>query len=160
MADSTTVSKGDDKLGMPELVNLEKSGLRRSIRIATQRSGIKRSVLTTLFCFGAILASPIASAEAGMKVALTTAQSAAYQFEQVNENFDGTYNGILYHVYTAAKEANESYTFKEMLKQDDRAKFVDAMEKEISDHTSQALGYSFAFDDAKGHENNYGHLVF
>ena len=94
-------------------------------------------MLTTLFCFGAILASPIASAEAGMKVALTTTQSAAYQFEQVNENFDGTCNGILHHVYTAAKEANESYTFKEMLKQDDRSKFVDAMEKEISDHTSR-----------------------
>ena len=72
-----------------------------------------------------------------MKVALTTAQSAVYQFEQVNENFDGTCNAIMHHVYTAAKEANESYTFKEMLKQDDRAKFVDAMEKEISDHTSR-----------------------
>ena len=71
-----------------------------------------------------------------MKVALTTAQSAAYPFVQVNKNFDGTCNGILHHVYTAAKEANESYTFKEMLKQDDRARFVEAMEKEISDHTS------------------------
>jgi len=115
LPDTTTVSKGDDKLRMPELVNLEESGLRRSTRIATQKRGIKRSVLTTLFCFGATLASPIASAEAGMKVDLTTAQSDAYQFEQVNEHFDGTCNDIMHHVYTAAKEANESYTFKEML---------------------------------------------
>lgn len=135
--DSTTVSEGDDNFGMPELVNLEESGLRRSPRIAAQRSGLTRSVLTTLFCFGAVLASPISSAEAGMKMALTTAQSAAYHFEQVNENFDGTCNDILHHVYTAAKENNESYTFKEMLKQDDRMEFVEAMEKEISDHTSR-----------------------
>ena len=74
---------------------------------------------------------------AGTLTALTTAQSVAYQFEEVNKNFDGTCNGILNHVFATGKEANESYTFKEMLQQDDKAKFVDAMEKEIDDHSKR-----------------------
>ena len=35
------------------------------------------------------------------------------------------------------KEANESYTFKEMLKQEDQESFVEAMQKEIYDHTKR-----------------------
>ena len=41
---------------------------------------------------------------------------------------------MLHHVFSVAKEANESYTFKEMLQQDDRNQFVEAMTKEIGDH--------------------------
>ena len=52
-------------------------------------------------------------------------------------NFDNTCNDILHHVYSAAKESNESYTFKEMLRQDDRDQFVEAMQKEIDDHTKR-----------------------
>ena len=70
-----------------------------------------------------------------MKSALTTAQSAAHQFKAVNKNFDNTCNDMLYHVFSVAKEANELYTFKEMLQQDDRNPFVEAMMKEIGDHT-------------------------
>ena len=72
-----------------------------------------------------------------MKSALTTAQSAAHQFQAVNENFDTTCNDMLHHVFSVAKEANESYTFKEMLQQDDRNQFVEAMTKEIGDHTKR-----------------------
>ena len=42
---------------------------------------------------------------------------------------------MLYHVFSVAKEANESYTFKEMLQQDDRNQFLEATKKEIGDHT-------------------------
>ena len=41
---------------------------------------------------------------------------------------------MLHHVFSVAKEANESYIFKEMLQQDDRNQFVEAMTKEIGDH--------------------------
>ena len=107
------VLEGEGALGMPMIVNLQESGLGRSARIAgkSPEGTLKQSVLTTLFCFGAILSS----AATGTTAAFTAAQSAAYQFKQANENFDSTCNGILYHVYSAAKEANESYTFKEML---------------------------------------------
>ena len=79
----------------------------------------------------------LTSPKSTMKSALTTAQSAAYQFKEVNENFDTTCNDMLHHVFSVAKEANESYTFKDMLQQDDRNQFVESMTKEIGDHTKR-----------------------
>ena len=72
-----------------------------------------------------------------MKSPLTTAESEAHQFQAVNENFYSTCNDMLYHVFSVAKEVNEAYTFKDMLQQDDRNKFVEAMTKEIGDHTKR-----------------------
>ena len=138
-SDSATVSEGDEALGMPEIANLQESGLRRSARLAQQKpnSSVRRSVLTTLFCFGAILMNSTSSVKSSAASAFTTAQSIAYQFEEANENFDSTCNDILHHVYMVGKEANESYTFKEMLRQDDRQQFIEAMQKEIDDHTKR-----------------------
>ena len=61
-------------------------------------------------------------------------QSVAYQFEDINQNFDSTCNGILRHVFSAAKEAKESYTFKEMARQDYCDEFVFATRREIHYH--------------------------
>ena len=72
-----------------------------------------------------------------MKSALKTAQSAANQFQAVNEKFDTTCNDMIHHVFSVAKEANESYTFKEMLQQYDRNQFFEEMTKEIGDHTKR-----------------------
>ena len=72
-----------------------------------------------------------------MKSALTTSQSAAHQFHSVNDNFDTTCNDMLHRVFSVAKEANESYIFKEMLQQDDPNQFVEAMTKDIGDHTKR-----------------------
>ena len=44
---------------------------------------------------------------------------------------------MIHHVFSVAKEANESHTFKEMLSKDDWNKFVEAMTKEIGDHTKR-----------------------
>ena len=60
--DSTAVPEGDE-LGMPEIMNLEESGLCRSPQIAAQK---KRSILTTLLCFsavftGALIEAPLAA---------------------------------------------------------------------------------------------------
>ena len=96
---------------MPVIINLQEYGIIRSPIIAAQRATLRRSVLTTLFCFGEMLTSP----KSTMKSALTTAQSGAHQLQSVNENIDNTCNDMLYHVFSVAKEANESYTFKEML---------------------------------------------
>ena len=48
---TSKVSEGGDTLGMPGIINLQESGLRRSPRIAAQRETLQRSVLTSLFCF-------------------------------------------------------------------------------------------------------------
>ena len=52
------------------------------------------------------------SPKSTMKSALTTAHLEAHQFQEVNENFDTTCNDMLHRVFSVAKEANESYTFK------------------------------------------------
>ena len=44
---------------------------------------------------------------------------------------------MLYNVFSVCKEANYSYTFKEMIQQDDRNKSLEAMTKEIGDHTKR-----------------------
>ena len=49
---TSTVSKGVDALRMPIIINLQESGLRISPRVAAQKATSRRSVLTTLFCFG------------------------------------------------------------------------------------------------------------
>ena len=110
---------------MPCIINLQESGIRRLPRISAQRATLQRSVLSTLFCFGAMLTSP----KSTIKLALTTEQSAAHQFQAVNKNFDTTCNDMLHHVFSVSKEANESYKFKEMLHQDDLNQFVEAMTK-------------------------------
>ena len=61
----------------------------------------------------------LTSPKSTMKSELTIAQSEAHKFQEVKENFDTTCNDMLHHVFSVAKEANESYTFKEMLQQDD-----------------------------------------
>ena len=75
--------------------------------------------------------NPAATIKSGASSAFTTAQSAVYQFEEVNTNFDNTCNDMLHHVYSVSKEANESYTFKEMLQQEDKHEFMRAMLKDI-----------------------------
>ena len=37
-------------------------------------------------------------------------------------------------IFAANQEQNETYTFKDMMKQDDRGAFVEAMMKEVQDH--------------------------
>ena len=77
------------------------------------------------------------SPKSTIKSALTTAQSAAHQFQAVNQKFDTTCNDMLHHVFSVSKEANESYTLKEMLQQNDRNQFVETMTKDIGDHTKR-----------------------
>ena len=54
---TSKVSKGGYVLGMPSIIKIQESGLRISPRIFAQKATSRRSVLTTLFCFGAMLTS-------------------------------------------------------------------------------------------------------
>ena len=71
---TSKISEGEDTLGMPSIIDLQESGLKISPRITAQKEKLRRSVLTTLFCFGAMPTSP----KLTIKSALTTAQSAAH----------------------------------------------------------------------------------
>ena len=56
------------------------------------------------------------------------------RFHKVNELYDGTINELHQLLYVTNISSNDSFTFRNAMKQDDKLAFVDAMEKEISDH--------------------------
>ena len=54
-----------------------------------------------------------------------------------NQLVDNTLNSLHPMALLAEKEDNESYTFKEMLKQPDASEFIKTMMKESSDHETR-----------------------
>ena len=56
------------------------------------------------------------------------------RFHEVNELYEGTLNEVHHLLYATEISFNDSFTFRNATKQDDKLDFVDAMEKEISDH--------------------------
>ena len=56
------------------------------------------------------------------------------KYHAANRCLDGTLNYLHPMAYAAGKENNETYTFKEMLKQIDAPDFIEAMLKEANDH--------------------------
>ena len=56
------------------------------------------------------------------------------RFHEVNELYDGTLNEVHHLLYATDINSNETFTFRNEIKQDDKLAFFDAMEKEISDH--------------------------
>ena len=67
-----------------------------------------------------------------------TAYKTIHHLSLINQNFDGTLNYIHQHAFVT-NASNDTYTLKDMLKQDDVADFVEAMVKEIDDHESNDL---------------------
>ena len=126
--DSPSVYEGDETLRMPKMVNLQESGLRRSPRIKAMKS--IATLLTAIFCTSTV-SSTVNSTIEQTTSGLRQLNNAANQFET---NFGSTINSFAHHVFAAGKENNESYTFREMLKQDDREDFLTAMEVEIFAH--------------------------
>ena len=54
--------------------------------------------------------------------------------QEVNELYDGTLNEVHHLIYATDISSNDSFTFRNTMKQDDKLAFVDAMEKETSSH--------------------------
>ncbi|MEY3108605.1 MAG: hypothetical protein RL730_956, partial [Actinomycetota bacterium] len=127
--DSSSVSEGDNDLHMPPMVNLRESGLRRSPRLQ-KKKGIFVSILTASFS-STLVPDTIYSTTNSIS---STIERMNTTLNEIDLNFDGTFNSFMTQVFAAGKESNEVYTFREMLKQEDRIQFVNAMEKEIDDH--------------------------
>ena len=54
--------------------------------------------------------------------------------EKVASNFDGTLNSFHHVALMTAAGDNDTYTFKNMIQQDDKNEVITAMIKEIADH--------------------------
>jgi hypothetical protein len=126
---SPSVYEGDEDLRMPTMMNLRESGLRCSPCLQNRRT---LSTILTAALSSTLISETIYNATNGVSSTIEQMNSC---LNQIDQNFDGTFNSFMTHVFAAGKDNNEVYTFHEMLKQDDRDQFVDAMEKEIQDHT-------------------------
>ena len=131
----TQDSEGEEYT-MPNMINLETAGYRRSPRIASQPA--KRysfvSILSKFCAFGVLMATAIQEPSVAFSHAQTCVDAAVHQCTVMNTNFDSTINDLHHMALSAAKSGNECYTFHEMLKQDDASDFIEAMLKETKAH--------------------------
>ena len=131
----------DETSHMPPIVDLSSSGLRRSRRIAGKKPEKHHAIsfFTKICALGLVLTTSLWSSEPSYLY--SSAQNLAFatvnSFHAANQSFDGTLNGIHHMALLAGKENNESYTFKEMIKQEDAADFIQAMIKEADDHETR-----------------------
>ena len=65
---------------------------------------------------------------------LTYTNEVMNRFHEVNELYGGTLNKIDHFMYYIDITINEYFIFRNAMKQEDKMSFVEAMEKEISDH--------------------------
>ena len=121
---------------MPSIIDLANSGLRRSNRKRTQP--IKFGFITALsvICsLGMVLSSNWAPTSTPLH---DRAQNLVFatiaKWHTANQCFNLTLNHLHPMALLAGKENNETYTFKEMLKQEDAPQFIDAMRKEVQVH--------------------------
>ena len=121
---------GQSELQMPAMIDLATTGFRCSPR--NQKVTSKRILgLFTLFCFGT--SQTVKPSTGDQSIFLRTIS----HVENCNSLFDETINKIHPMVFVTNIEQNESYTFQEMMKQDDKTEFITAMLKDIDDHESQ-----------------------
>ena len=64
----------------------------------------------------------------------TFTQQVMNRFHEVNELYDGTLDEVHYLLYATDISSNNSFMFRNAMKQDNKLAFVDAMEKDISYH--------------------------
>ena len=118
--DSTSVFEGDKELRirMPKMVNLQESGLQRSPRLNARKA---LTTLLTAFLYYCIVPQSVQSAIGFTTDAISEINRAAHRVEM---NFNSTLIHLTHYAFAAGKENNEVYTFREMLKQDDRDDFI------------------------------------
>jgi len=58
-------------------------------------------------------------------------------FHQLNSHFDRTLNVLSIFAFASSKSNNDTFTFREMMHQEDMPKFVEAMQKEVVDHNER-----------------------
>ena len=148
----TPVCEGD-ALHMSPMINLEIAGLRRSSRLRSRSAKAKEADQTkevyslsqygffNLFG-GSRLIAALAVNHEGYK-SLQTSPNISFlsrsveRFHHLNAHYNGTFNVLSNFAYAAINDSNNTYSLKEMLKQDDVAHFVEAMIKVLNNHETR-----------------------
>ena len=120
---------------MPDLNNLI---CRRSKRTpkptAKARESTNKTVKTIFSLFvacTAVFQSTLSTATTSITNPVDTLHRVALHSQRVNEHFDGTLNAIHHAALTIAAGDNDTYTLKDVFKQDDKVDFIHAMKKEV-----------------------------
>ena len=140
---------------MPTMPDLEELTARRSTRERRAPERFDPSVLrcdriksgfVTMFCLAStfMTSAPILASSYATKL--------VHQTQLVNQHFDGTFNYFHPLAFTETSD-NETYTFKEMLQQEDKNEFIKAMLKEVQDHENRNHWHLFERDKIpQGHK--------
>ncbi len=146
-----------DKNSAPALINLETTGLRRSPRLAALQnnndapaivaytssttSSLSRlfskprprlSFLSVFNLVGSLWTFATTSSHADHETFSFVAQL-SNNYDQLNGLFDDTINNLCHQVHAYAT-SNESFTYSQMLREEDHKQFFEAMEVKLADH--------------------------
>ena len=134
---TSTDQEGASNMVMPQIVDLASSGLRRSPRLSklterAQASNDKEAKANYGLCS---MMNAMATKASDMKdLTISLQQPAIYNIEVSNALYDNSTNWIHPMAFAANQQQNETYTFRDMMKQPDQKDFIAAMMKEIEVH--------------------------
>jgi hypothetical protein len=121
-----------NQLLFPTLPDLNELTCRRSKRIKKQTRIFSFFVACT-----AVFTSSLVTAATAFTQPSDSLNKVVLHSQRVNTHFDGTLNAIHHAALTAAAGDNDTYTLKDVFKQDDKSEFIQAMMKEVNDHESR-----------------------
>ena len=133
---------------MPKRLNHHENGLRRSARLreSQEKGELKKrkshtaygTTASTKVAFGVFLLFALASSiiipKHQTNTNATFTEQVMNRSHEVNKLYYGTLNKIHHLFYSTDINTNETFTFCEAMKQEDRLLFMDAMENEINNH--------------------------
>ena len=126
---------------MPDLNELtsRRSGRTRNLsqRAKESTNSSYRRIFNSFVGFTAVLSTSLMNTATAIKQPTSTLQRAVHHSNQINTHFDNTLNVVFHAALIVASGDNDTYTLKQMFKQDDKSSFVDAMMKEVKDHESR-----------------------
>lgn len=122
----------DNQLMFPTLPDLNELTCHRSKRVRKPRT-----LMSLFVACAAVFTASIQSVGSEMTMPATLAKKAVFHAQQVNQHYDGTLNVIHHAFLTVEAGDNDTYTLKEMLKQEDKNEFIQVMMKEVADHESR-----------------------
>jgi hypothetical protein len=133
-----------NQLLFPTMPDLNDLTCRRSRRTRKLTSRAKESANPTVKrIFGlfvactAVFTSSLVTTATAITTPVDSVHRAVLHSQKVNTHFDGTLNMIHHAALTVAAGDNDTYTLRDMLKQEDKRDFVAAMAKEVKDHESR-----------------------
>eukprot|EP00957_Ditylum_brightwellii_P202521 15330529-Ditylum_brightwellii.AAC.2 len=132
--------EGEVNFHMPQMVDLQTAGLRRSSRAVKSINEAMESndpEVKKIFSFTCMLKATVESLASFSQISNSVLGYAIYHTDVSNNLYDSTLNGMHPMAFVANQQQNETYTFKDMMKQDDAKAFIAAMLKEVEVHENR-----------------------